>query len=58
MTPGLRARRRAALERELARTAYQLVEERGFADVTVDDIVDAVGVARRTFSNYLSLIHI
>jgi len=54
MTQGLRARKRAALERELARTAYQLVEERGFADVTVDDIVDAVGVARRTFSNYFS----
>lgn len=54
MAPGLRERKRAALERELARTAYRLVCERGFADVTVDDIVDGAGVARRTFSNYYS----
>lgn len=51
---GLRARKRAALERELANTAYTLVRERGFTAVTVEDIVQAAGVSRRTFSNYFA----
>lgn len=54
MAPGLRERKRTALERSLADTAYALVAERGFAAVTVDDIVGVAGVSRRTFSNYYS----
>lgn len=54
MAPGLRERKRAALERDLARAALSLVAERGFAAVTVDDIVERTGVSRRTFSNYFA----
>jgi AcrR family transcriptional regulator len=50
MASGLRERKRATLARELARTAYALVEANGFAAATVDRIVDAAGVSRRTFS--------
>lgn len=52
MGSGLRERKRAALERDLASAALSLVAERGFASVTVDDIVERTGVSRRTFSNY------
>jgi AcrR family transcriptional regulator len=54
MAPGLRERKRAALERDLASAALSLVAERGFAMVTVDDIVARTGVSRRTFSNYFA----
>lgn len=54
MTQGLRERKRAALERDLASAALSLVAERGFASVTVDDIVARTGVSRRTFSNYFA----
>ena len=54
MASGLRERKRAALERDLASAALSLVAERGFAAVTVDDIVERTGVSRRTFSNYFA----
>lgn len=54
MGQGLRERKRVALERDLASAALTLVEERGFASVTVDDIVAVTGVSRRTFSNYFA----
>ena len=49
---GLREVKRAETERRLAAIAYDLVRERGWADVTVDDIVEVAHVSRRTFSNY------
>ncbi len=50
--PGLRETKRAETERRLAAIAFALVAERGFAHVTVDDIVEEARVSRRTFSNY------
>lgn len=52
MSPGLREAKRAAMEQRLAAIAFDLVRERGFAEVTVDDIVQEAVVSRRTFSNY------
>lgn len=46
--------KRADTERRLAAIAYDLVRERGFPHVTVDDIVEVAVVSRRTFSNYFS----
>lgn len=54
MGEGLRERKRAALERDLASAALALVESRGFSAVTVDDIVAMTGVSRRTFSNHFA----
>lgn len=54
MTSGLREAKREATARELASTAYEMVTARGFAAVTVDDIVARAGVSRRTFSNYFT----
>lgn len=52
VAPGLRETKRLKTERRLAAIAYALVNERGFAHVTVDDIVAEAHVSRRTFSNY------
>jgi AcrR family transcriptional regulator len=51
---GLREAKRAALARDLARITFEQVSRRGFAAVTVDDVVLEAGVSRRTFSNYYS----
>ncbi|MHB1009632.1 MAG: TetR/AcrR family transcriptional regulator [Propionibacteriaceae bacterium] len=51
---GLREAKRAALARDLARITFEQVSRRGFAAVTVDDVVSEAGVSRRTFSNYYS----
>jgi len=51
---GLRARKKDATRRALAETAMNLAVERGYAAVTIADITDAVGVSRRTFSNYFA----
>jgi AcrR family transcriptional regulator len=50
----LRERKKDATRRALAETAMNLAIERGYAAVTIADITDAVGVSRRTFSNYFS----
>ena len=50
----LRERKKDATRRALAETAMNLAVERGYAAVTIADITDAVGVSRRTFSNYFS----
>ena len=48
----LRERKKDATRRALAEAAMNLAIERGYAAVTIADITAAVGVSRRTFSNY------
>jgi AcrR family transcriptional regulator len=51
---GLRARKKQALRGELSLAALRLAKERGLENVRTEDIVAAVGVSRRTFSNYFA----
>jgi AcrR family transcriptional regulator len=51
---GLRERKKLATRHALAFAAMQLAVERGLENVRVEDITDAVGVSRRTFTNYFS----
>ncbi|MEP6561762.1 MAG: TetR/AcrR family transcriptional regulator [Nakamurella sp.] len=51
---GLRERKKDATRRALAEAALDLATDRGYASVTISDITEAVGVSRRTFSNYFS----
>jgi AcrR family transcriptional regulator len=51
---GLRERKKDATRRALAEHALGLAVERGYQGFTIAELVDDVGVSRRTFSNYFS----
>lgn len=50
----LREQKKRAVREELSIATVLLARERGLGNVRVDDIVDRVGVSRRTFGNYFS----
>lgn len=54
MVSGLRERKRRETRAALSLAALRLCFQRGWDDVTVDDIAEAANVSPRTFRNYFS----
>lgn len=54
MVSGVRDRKKRELRDELSLTTVLLARECGLANVRVADIVERVGVSRRTFTNYFA----
>lgn len=52
--PGLRRTKKLSTRAALAQAALELTQERGYDGFTIADLVDRVGVSRRTFSNYFA----
>ena len=50
--PGLREQKRIATKRALQVALMRLALERGFDNVTVEEVAQAAGVSPRTFFNY------
>jgi AcrR family transcriptional regulator len=54
VSPGLRERKKRETRLALSLAAVQLVVERGWNNVTIEDIAAAANVSDRTFRNYFS----
>jgi AcrR family transcriptional regulator len=52
---GLREKNKLATRSELSRFAIELFLKRGFANTTIDEIVEPLGIAKRTFFRYFSV---
>lgn len=52
--PGLREQKKTSTRLALIEKALELAEEREYDGFTITDIVEQVGVSRRTFSNYFA----
>ncbi|MEZ0163463.1 TetR/AcrR family transcriptional regulator [Kineococcus sp. LSe6-4] len=52
--PSLRDRRRAETTAAVAAAALDLAVERGWDQVTVDEVAERAGISRRTFFNYFA----
>lgn len=53
-THSLRERKKDDTRRALVETAYTLTLDRGYDGFTIAELAEAVGISRRTFSNYFT----
>lgn len=52
---GLREKNRLSTRRELSRVGIELFLKKGFANTTIDEIVEPLGIAKRTFFRYFDV---